>query len=455
MRSITRKIVLLFVSFVLYFGYSSWLTIQTQNSNIEGSLLIVILDPLRLVLFGGVIALFIPLIKSLFFGTIIGIKNYINVRKNNILFNFEKTINFTIALKKNLIKQDLNILKNSYAEYQTLSFKPAFLSTMMEEIAEELIKENNTTNFISPCQTIINSLNEMYNKERITIKLGKGSEIFFDFKRGYEYISIGSKYNIAYYNSFDNNLLSKTKLGWKLFSLEMFKFYFYLIIAIIPTTIISVIVLPILSNNLNDGFSNYIQFIVFLTFAFFSILFHCIFVFSKKSYHKIKVSKQMILPAIIYYFLITLMMFSFSIGWNHMLDINFLEPNAANDYIWSFFFKLGYLILSSCLILYIISTLMDYNKNIKNKFSLKVAIDGIILPLISWIAATIFININYIGVIEGSQISLIILGAFWLYLSISGLLINNLSFISKKDKLILLQNLQDENKKLEEKQAKQ
>jgi len=137
-----------------------------------------------------------------------------------------------------------------------------------------------------------------------------------------------------------------------------------------------------------------------------------------------------------------------------MSDINFLEPNAANDYIWSFFFKLGYLILSSCLVLYIISTLMDYNKNIKNKFSLKIVIDGIVLPFVSWIAATIFININYITTIEGSKISLIILGVFWLYLSISGLLINNLSILSKKQKAILLKNLQDENKKLEEKQAK-
>gem|GEM_PF-4347989 len=49
---------------------------------------------------------------------------------------------------------------------------------------------------------------------------------------------------------------------------------------------------------------------------------------------------------------------------------------------------------------------------------------------------------------------MIILGVFWLYLSISGLLINNLSILSKKQKAILLKNLQDENKKLEEKQAK-
>gem|GEM_PF-7120630 len=113
----------------------------------------------------------------------------------------------------------------------------------------------------------------------------------------------------------------------------MFKFYFYLILALIPTTIISAIISPILITNLNDGFSNYIQFLFFLTLAFFSILFHCIFVFSKKSYHKIKILKQMIGPAIIYYFLIILMMLSFSIGWSHMSDINFLEPNAANDYI--------------------------------------------------------------------------------------------------------------------------
>ncbi|ATZ16605.1 hypothetical protein JN01_0182 [Entomoplasma freundtii] len=421
------------------------------------SLLYTILTPFKLVLVGGVFATLIPLTKSIFFGTFIGIKDYIKNRRANLLFNYQKAINFTVNLKSKLELGDYEQVKAQYGDYGGLAFKPAYLQTMMDEIADTLIRERSLKIFIKPCQIVITSLKEMYEKERRTAISQHPDEMFFDFKMGYDYVSIGSKYSIAYYKSIDTKATTPMRLAWKLFSLEMFRFYIYMLLAIIPTIIINIIIIPLISRfGGGDAGSMAAPSTIIVSFFLIAIILHACFTLTKSSYRHMQ--REIWVPAVIYYLLIIILALTLSLGINGVQNVgSIVAPGTAISMMWPFFAALGYAILSTCLVLYIIATLMDANRT-PGGMTTKLMVDGIILPAIAWLAST---GANFIGVLADlnmglwSGIAFLIVCVFWIYLSISGLLLNNIVFPSKKQKLINEKRLAREGLAAKDKQDQQ
>ncbi|ATZ17045.1 hypothetical protein ELUMI_v1c03200 [Williamsoniiplasma luminosum] len=420
------------------------------------SLTATILAPFKLVLVGGVFAMLVPLTKTIFFGTVIGIKSYLKSRRSNILFNYQNAIKFTSELHEKLVAGDFEQVKAAYGSYNGLALKPAFLVNMMDEIGDVLIVEGSLKKFIQPCEVVVNSLKEMYEKERRNMLTAKQDEMFFDFKRGYEYTSIGSKYSIAYYKAIDTKVESKSKLAWKLYSLEMFRFYIFFIFAIVPTVIINVILLPLIGLAGEAG--NAAPALIIVIWFASAIILHAIFTLTKSSYKNMK--KELLKPAITYYGLMIVMAITLAIGINGIIAMGpITAPGSSSAMMTIFFSRLGVAVLSTCLIMYVISTLMDANKAATG-MTKKVILDGVILPLIAWLLST---GLNLVGMILGlahvetnldavfSAVSIGVLIAFWVYLSVSGVLLNNIVIPSRKKRVETQQALAAEGKAAQDK----
>lgn len=395
------------------------------------SLLKTLLDPFKMVLVGGVFALFIPLTKQLVFGTIIGLKNYLKNRQSNVLYNYQKTINYVADLKTKLAVGNHDDVKASYATFSGLAFKPEFLTNMMNEICAVLIKERDLTIFADPAQIVENSLKEMYEKERMRSINGRGDEMFFDLKRGYEYSAKGSKYSIAYYKSQQEK--ADNALGWKIYSLEIFKFNFFLFATLIPALILSGLVgglvNGLVSNLPSDVRVLLVAAFFFIPWVLLTILVHGISVFNNKAYAQMK--HVLIKPAIIYYLIYLLTFITISAGIVGLVKVGDISLPGSGGSIWNWFSALGYLILSTSLIFYVLATLVDSYKTYK-KLTTKLMIDGIILPLFAWSVSTIANFMALYGKVDSSiqnifaAINSVTLVGFWIYLSISAFLINNL-----------------------------
>lgn len=398
------------------------------------SLSYTILTPFKLVLLGAVFASLIPLFKSIFLGTFLGIKNYLKNRRPNILFNYEKAIHYTETLKTKLEEGNYEQIKAQYGAFDNLTFRPVYLKTMMEEIADYLIRQRDTKIFINPSQVIINSLVEMYDKERKTAQDGKPVEWFFDLRMGYDYTSVGSKYNIAYYKALSVRKISPVYLAWKLFSLEMFRFFLYVLLAIIPTIILNVIILPLVGKSASSFVtSQTAPATVIMSLFIISIILHACFTLTQKQYRHMK---YIWLPAIVYYLLVLWFGVSLVIGINSIQSVGATYiPGTAIALMWPFFAALGYTILSSCLILYIISILMDDLPN-PDGLNTKDIVNGLVLPAVFWCAAT---AIHFTGILGKKNLSLYsgiavaLVAGFWVYLTIADILANNLIRPTKKD----------------------
>ncbi|ATG97221.1 hypothetical protein [Mesoplasma lactucae] len=410
------------------------------------SLLYSILTPFKLVLVGGVFGLLVPLTKQVFFGTVMGIKDYIKARRNNVLFNYQKTISYVYSLNSYLQLGDYEQIKSAYAGYSGLAFKPQFLDTMMDDIANSLIREQDMSIYIKPSDVVLNSIKQMYEKERRLAISMKPDEMFFDFKRGYEYTSNGSKYVIAYYKALDTNANSKSKLGWKLFSLEMYKFPIAMILAIIPMIIVAVIVLPILSKGTSSA-GKAAPAVIFGVWMLFGILFHALSVFTKAQY---RVNwKSLVVPAICYYVALALAASSFVVGLNAVINLgSIVAPNTSATKMWPWFSAVANMVLTTALMLYVVATLMDGNVSPMGMTS-KLAVDGIVLPIIAW-ALGICFNMYGSFYDHGSEantwnsVAFGITVGFWIYLSISNVLLNNLVLPSRKRRIALKAELAQE-----------
>ncbi|WP_051350831.1 hypothetical protein [[Acholeplasma] multilocale] len=522
MRKTTRLIILLLVVAVIYFGYSAWIDnasvynlsnealgynhVQMGSTNwgtvagalglsagdifdvalikqavadkasegwlfqgvfAHNSLAKSLLDPFKLVLVGGVFAMLVPLTKQLFFGTVIGIKGYVKARNNNVLYNYQKTIAWVTDLNSKLALGDHEQIKGVYATYGGLAFKPTFLTNMMEEIGSGLIRELDLTIYVKPSEVIINSLKEMYEKERRMAIAQRADEMFFDFKRGYEYTSVGSKYSIAYYKALETGTDTQSKLAWKLFSLEMFRFSIYLIATLIPAIIVGALVGGLVTGlaKTTGDINTFVTSAVFmLTWFGLAIALHATLTFTKSSYANMK--KALAKPAAIYYSLYILLAITISAGMVGMSKVfpdgKTITDAGSMDQIWVWFSAVGYLILSSCLVLYVISTLMDANKSPEG-MTKKLFVDGIVLPLVAWTIAT---AANFTGLFLNDTEALkdaksilaaansITLVGFWIYLSFSGMLLNNIVLPSTRKKMALQAELAEQGKEAEAKKAK-
>ncbi|WP_031542146.1 hypothetical protein [Mesoplasma photuris] len=418
-----------------------------------------ILDPFKMILVGGVFAMFIPLVKEIFFGTFMGIKNYLKARRTNVLYNYQKAITWTTDMKVKLESGNFEDIKAQYSTYGGLAFKPKFLDNMIDEIGEGVIKESDLSLFAKPCQVIIDSITEMYEKERRAAIVGRSDEMFFDLKRGYEYTSTGSKYSIAYFKAIDTKNETKSHLAWKLFSLEMNRFMMFLVVAIIPAIIVGTILGPVLgTTDLQGDIKTLVTSLTTMLIWFGSaIALHATFTLTKADYKNIK--KEIIKVATVYYLLVILTAITISAGMVGMSKApNMVEMGSINQ-IWVWFSALSYLVLSTSLVVYVIATLVDANRS-PYGMTKKLLVDGIVLPLVAWTIAT---TANFTGLFLGDQhldlknslavANTAVLVGFWIYLSISGFLLNNIVLPSTKQKLALQAELAQQGKEAAAKKA--
>ncbi|AVN65217.1 hypothetical protein CG002_02490 [Mesoplasma florum] len=394
------------------------------------SLLKTLLDPFKMILVGGVFAMFVPLTKQLLFGTVIGMKSYMKNRQSNVLYNYQKTISFTEGLQVKLAEGNFDAVKADYATYSGLAFKPEFLNIMMDEICSVLIKEGDLTVFAEAAKVVTESIKEMYEKERRRSINGRGDELFFDLKRGYEYCATGSKYSIAYHKALQDK--ADNNLGWKIYSLEIFKFNFFLVAMFIPAVIISAfvggLINGLVSNLTGDVRTLAVAATFFVSWVILTIIAHSLMIFRNEQYKNIK--NILVKPAIIFYSLYVLTFITISAGIVGVSKVNIVAPGSSAQ-IWVWFSAVAYLVLSTSLIFYVIATLVDSFKQHKT-LSKKLLVDGIILPMIAWTIATVSNFMALYGP-DGhslqsifSAINGVTLVGFWIYLSISSFLINNL-----------------------------
>ncbi|ATZ21729.1 hypothetical protein [Mesoplasma tabanidae] len=394
------------------------------------SLLKTLLDPFKMILVGGVFAMFVPLTKQLLFGTVIGMKSYMKNRQSNVLYNYQKTISFTEALQAKLAEGNFEAVKADYAAYSGLAFKPEFLNIMMDEICSVLIKEGDVTVFAEAAGVVTESIKEMYEKERRRSINGRGDELFFDLKRGYEYCATGSKYSIAYHKALQDK--ADNNLGWKIYSLEIFKFNFFLVAMFIPAVIISAfvggLINGLVSNLTGDVRALTVAATFFVSWVILTIIAHSLMIFRNEQYKNIK--NILVKPAIIFYSLYVLTFITISAGIVGVSKVNIVAPGSSAQ-IWVWFSAVAYLVLSTSLIFYVIATLVDSYKQHKT-LSKKLLVDGIILPMIAWTIATVSNFMALYGPDGHSLQSIfaaingVTLVGFWIYLSISSFLINNL-----------------------------
>ncbi|AVN59100.1 hypothetical protein [Mesoplasma florum] len=394
------------------------------------SLLKTLLDPFKMILVGGVFAMFVPLTKQLLFGTVIGMKSYMKNRQSNVLYNYQKTISFTEDLQVKLAEGNFDAVKADYAAYSGLAFKPEFLNIMMDEICSVLIKEGDLTVFAEAAKVVTESIKEMYEKERRRSINGRGDELFFDLKRGYEYCATGSKYSIAYHKALQDK--ADNNLGWKIYSLEIFKFNFFLVAMFIPAVIISAfvggLINGLVSNLTGDVRTLAVAATFFVSWVILTIIAHSLMIFRNEQYKNIK--NILVKPAIIFYSLYVLTFITISAGIVGVSKVNIVAPGSSAQ-IWVWFSAVAYLVLSTSLIFYVIATLVDSFKQHKT-LSKKLLVDGIILPMIAWTIATVSNFMALYGPDGHSLQSIfaaingVTLVGFWIYLSISSFLINNL-----------------------------
>ncbi|PTD31674.1 hypothetical protein [Mycoplasma leachii] len=408
------------------------------------SLLYTLLSPFKLILVGGVFAMFIPLLKQLLFNTIIGIKSYLKNRDMNVLFNYSKTIEFVENLKTKISEGDFEGVKTAYSSYSSLAFKPVFLTNLMNEIYKTLIKFGDVTVFKNGCISVLESIQEMYLKEkRRAMNNGRGDEMFYDIKRGFEYSSYSSRYFVKYYEAMSKDY---KKLGWKIFSIEISRFSLFLLFALLPSILLSGIISGILLQLITENSSNITALVTIGSFimlwVIFAIIFHGFYIFFKKDY---KINKHILIkPAITYYSLLLLAFMTLTAGCVGIAQVgNIAQPFTA-PLMTKWFGALAYLVLTTCLVMYALATLVDNYRSGK-QLSVKLIVNNIVLPGFIW---TITTGANFVALFAKSEqvmeysslisgINTLVMVIFWIYLFTAQFLINNL--ITSKTAKILKQ----------------
>ncbi|CAE77327.1 membrane protein [Mycoplasma mycoides] len=408
------------------------------------SLLYTLLSPFKLILVGGVFAMFIPLLKQLLFNTIIRIKSYLKNRDMNVLFNYSKTIEFVENLKTKISEGDFEGVKTAYSSYSSLAFKPVFLTNLMNEIYKTLIKFGDVTVFKNGCISVLESIQEMYLKEkRRAMNNGRGDEMFYDIKRGFEYSSYSSRYFVKYYEAMSKDF---KKLGWKIFSIEISRFSLFLLFALLPSILLSGIISGILLKLITENSSNITALVTIGSFimlwVIFAIIFHGFYIFFKKDY---KINKHILIkPAITYYSLLLLAFMTLTAGCVGIAQVgNIAQPFTA-PLMTKWFGALAYLVLTTCLVMYALATLVDNYRSGK-QLSVKLIVNNIVLPGFIW---TITTGANFVALFAKSEqvmeysslisgINTLVMVIFWIYLFTAQFLINNL--ITSKTAKILKQ----------------
>ncbi|WP_368486745.1 hypothetical protein [Spiroplasma sp. DGKH1] len=387
MRLITRNLVTLVFIVLAYFAYSSWVNWLTDNQG--NSNLVQILSPFKLIILGMLFAMIIPTFKSIFMSTIIGMRQYKKTKSDFLLYNYDKLHTILENMKINILKNNMSGIKKDLLLYEKSPVKPEFVNTLVRDLRKTALIEGDFTRYKEVIDKVLGALTEIYQKERQVILTANKKEAFFDFKRGYEMASQGSKYNVDYYQTLYNNVKNRVALGWKIFSLSMFRFYFYLLgYGLGITTILAIVVFPILNTYSNVNLEKWGAIIFVICCVTIALIVHLIKTLQNKNLNN---KNYLIIPALVYYSLIALIVLNICLTISIMPSITDPVPNVGESILavgpLPYLLSLAYLVLSTALLLYVIATLMDSFK--ADGLSLELIIEGLVVPFALWLGVTI------------------------------------------------------------------
>ncbi|AHI53617.1 hypothetical protein SSABA_v1c02050 [Spiroplasma sabaudiense Ar-1343] len=404
MRIAIKKIVTMMFLLIAYFLYSAFLK-KFSDSNV---ILYTLFDPFKLLILAFIFGIIVSTFKTLFLGWFKNIKGYQTSRHNFLLLSFDETISSLEKLKQLVIKGSHHDIKVQLAGMTKLHYKPIFLNALINDMISSLFKEEPLDKFVV---LIDNSKNEILASQKLEedrLK-SKKSEPFFDIKRAYEYNYQGSKPYIGYYNLKQESIEAKGRNDWNILSLQMLKFYTILLYSMLISLVASTLLVPVLlfSIKINIFLTITIIFIVLTTIL--SIVWHIIYLWKNKA------GPRILAKVWIFYSLSILA--SINIIWSifsleAVLKIK-TEVNV-DEQLFEFLFRLLYCVLSTALLFYIFSTMVEIFRDVY--FSKTILFEGVIIPAIIFVLIT-FINILNISVLDNQitfTTNLTILSTYWI-----------------------------------------
>ena len=167
-----------------------------------------------------------------------------------------------------------------------------------------------------------------------------------------------------------------------------------------------------------------------------------LYIFFKKDY---KINKHILIkPAITYYSLLLLAFMTLTAGCVGIAQVGNIAQPFTPPLMTKWFGALAYLVLTTCLVMYALATLVDNYRSGK-QLSVKLIVNNIVLPGFIW---TITTGANFVALFAKSEqvmeysslisgINTLVMVIFWIYLFTAQFLINNL--ITSKTAKILKQ----------------
>ncbi|QGS52155.1 hypothetical protein [Spiroplasma tabanidicola] len=412
MKKIIFEIVFITIMTFLYYIYSSWL----DNSKDTDSTLYEIFSPFKLIILGSIFTIVYGAIKTILFYNLKNLSEYKKNLRNNILFEFESTLDYLDSLKNSLIEKNMNKIKWYVKYYSNIKYRPIYLNLLIDELASRMLSEHDYGDLVQSCNLAIESIKEIFQKEKD--RLGyKKSENLFELKRVNEYYNKNSWIVIKFYMTLFNKDIHSDEYEvnkWKITSLYILRFSYFLY----PAFFISLILF------ISIGAGLYSQDIVLSRYFYASFAF-CVFLvasslyLSNLIYNARKRHIRIFWPHLMIY-----LGFIFLIFLDIFLNIIF-SPILKSSTEWyesdliTFLCYLVYIVLSTMLLSFVFSSILELFEY--RTFSVLNLIFNIIIPICLFI---ISFTLNYFSAknIETNKLYLInfsVIFVYWLFLMVS------------------------------------
>ncbi|AHI52742.1 hypothetical protein [Spiroplasma culicicola] len=403
MKKITLQIVFISIITFLYYFYNAWINSLDGNE----SLAFQIFDPFKLIILGTLFTIVYGTIKSMFFKKIININSYKKDLRNNLLFEFEITLNYLEKLQKSLKDQNINDLKALLKEFKTIKYCPVYLNSLIDELSSNILMEKDFSYLLGTTQLITKYIQDNFELEKQRI-ISTKQKVLFENKMTDNYYSLSSWQSIGYFLSIDEQKDINNK--WKISSLYILRFSSSLFLAFsISFAVFAIIgLMSLLGVQIVIGKMFFIAFT--LSVYLMSIILFVVNILANAKKNDLVIFwKHMS----VFFVFITLIFL------NIILNLVFF-PEISNDQsVWykqqlvQLLFSILYIILSSMLLLYIFDGFIQIVKT--KKFNWLILIEAFILPLIIF-TTSLVLNILWIKNGEDDKLYIVnfcLLFIFW------------------------------------------
>ncbi|AGR41108.1 hypothetical protein [Spiroplasma taiwanense] len=374
MKKAIYQIVFISIMAFLYYFYSAW--INELEKDKDNNTLYQIFSPFKLIILGMIFTIIYASIKNLMFSHFINLKKYRASLRDNILFEFDNTLNYLSALKVFIENNDNKNIKLKLKEFSSIKYAPVYLNDFMEQLSNSLLKEEKINYLVQPCEIIIKNIEYNFESEK-SKKISNKNESFYEIKMVNNYYSLSSWQSINYFLSLENERENNNN-KWKITGLYISRFSTSLYLSTLFTTILFVIIGLTLNFN-NISLNNLFYGVYIFGMYIFSMLFYILLLFNFSRKHKIKVYWLQILTYFIFIFLIFLNIF--------LNIILFPHVNAGQHWYEStlirFLLAGLYIILSTMLLAFVLSGILELFET--KKVNVWNIINTFILPLIIYI----------------------------------------------------------------------